>query len=124
MLKDAMKSCGVYKKTLNGIFEFKGIAKIYKLVHGNKAEAVILISDYYFKSPRKEGCMHDSTLEMLLSANDLWGRENQFSLECGPWQNHAAVGDPTSTSIWAAQAQCLMLSPSLTPQSKSSHVSI
>jgi len=59
MVKDAIKSCGAYKKTLNGIFEFKGIAKMYKLAQGNMAEVVILISLYFFKNPRKEELMHN-----------------------------------------------------------------
>lgn len=84
MVEDAIKSHCAYRKTLNGIIEYMGIDKVYKLVQGNKAEVVIIVCSH-FKIPRKEGLTHDSTPEELLAVDGLCGRGSQVSLRVCLW---------------------------------------
>lgn len=98
MLEDAIKSHCVYRKTLNGIIEYVGIDKVYKLVQGNKAEVVILVC-LHFKIPRKEGLVHDSAPEELLTGDGRWGRGSQVSLR-------VCLGC-TGSSGWPCTQQCM-----------------
>lgn len=98
MLEDAIKSHCAYRKTLNGIIEYEGIDKVYKLVQGNKAEVVILVC-LHFKIPRQEGLVHESTPEELLTVDGLWGRGSQVSLSVRLWY--------TGSSEWLCTQECM-----------------